>query len=105
MWHKTLAVLVSVLLASCMSLSKGGREVIVVGSKDAVVSCKPLGHVSARTGFRGIATLLVDDRLDTQLRNKVARKGGNYLLLEEKYASVNEESYAFGTAYACGPLK
>jgi hypothetical protein len=103
MLPKTPAALVSILLASCTSLSKGGRDVVVVGSKDAVVNCKPLGHVSARTGFQGIASVLAHDRLDTQLRNKVARKGGNYLLLEEKHAAVNEESHASGTAYSCGP--
>ena len=101
MLPKVLAAFVSVLLVSCMSLSKAGREVIVVGSKDEVRHCKQLGHVSARSGFRGIATFLVDERLDTTLRNKVARKGGNYLLLEEKHASINEESYAYGKAYVC----
>jgi hypothetical protein len=98
---KVLAILISVLLASCASLSDAGRKVVVVGSKDAVRNCRPLGHVSARSGFRGIASFLADKRLDTQLRNKVVRKGGNYLLLEEKQVFVNDESYASGRAYAC----
>ncbi len=99
---KVLAAFIPVLLVSCASLSEAGKDVIVVGSKDAVRGCQQLGHVSARSGLRGIASFLaVDERLDTQLRNKVARKGGNYLLLEMKHASVNEESYAYGKAYAC----
>ena len=102
MLQKALAALVSVLLVSCASLSEAGRDVMVVGSEAAVRNCRLLGHVSARTGLRGIASLLAaDEQLDTKLRNKVARKGGNYLLLERKEASLDEESYADGKAYHC----
>jgi glutamate 5-kinase len=102
MLHKTLAAFVSVLLASCTSLSEAGREVTVVGSEAAVSGCRQLGYVSTRSGLRGIASLLaVDEQLETKLRNKVARKGGNYLLLEMKHSSLDEESYAYGTAYHC----
>jgi hypothetical protein len=101
-WHKLFALLVATLLASCVSLTDAGRLVRVSGSEDAVQNCRRLGYVSASTGLRGIASLLAaDERLMAQLRNKVARKGGNVLLLEEKHASVNEESFANGTAYHC----
>ena len=102
MLQKAFAAFVSVLLMSCASLSEAGREVTVIGSETAVRNCRLLGHVSARTGLRGIAALLAaDEQLDTKLRNKVARKGGNYLLLELKHASLDEESHAYGRAYAC----
>jgi Domain of unknown function (DUF4156) len=102
MLQKAFSAFVSVLLMSCTSLSEAGRGVTVVGSEAAVSNCRLLGHVSARTGLRGIASLLAaDEQLDTKLRNKVARKGGNYLLLELKHASLDEESHANGRAYAC----
>jgi len=102
MLQKVLAALGSVLLVSCASLSEAGREVMVVGSEASVHNCRLLGHVSARTGLRGIASLVAaDEQLDTKLRNKVARKGGNYLLLERKEAFLDEESYADGKAYHC----
>ncbi|HYJ40032.1 MAG TPA: DUF4156 domain-containing protein [Steroidobacteraceae bacterium] len=102
MLQKAFAAFVSVLLVSCASLSDAGREVMVVGSEAAVGNCRLLGHVSARTGLRGVASLIAaDEQLDTKLRNKVARKGGNYLLLELKDTFLDEESYAYGKAYAC----
>jgi len=102
MLQKAFAAFVSVLLVSCASLSEAGREVMVVGSEAAVSHCRLLGHISARTGLRGIASLIAaDEQLDTKLRNKVARKGGNYLLLESKDTFLDEESYAYGKAYAC----
>src|SRR5262245_28692764 len=102
MVRRALALFIPFLLAACASLSKGGQNVFVVGSDEAVRGCKALGDVHARSSLRGIASFLAaSERVEIELRNKVARKGGDRLLLEWKETPINEDSYAFGKAYDC----
>ena len=71
------AVLCIVCIASCASLSEGGKAVQLTYNPNDVLGCKPLGIVSANPPF------VTPNDWNDKLRNKGAELGANFVLSEK----------------------
>ncbi len=99
----TVAVLLTtVLLTGCVSMSPAGERVRVVRNANLVKDCAPLGEITELSGFGGL--LLADvgyENNQRSMRNEVAQRGGDTLLLYGERLGPIAASQTQGEAFRC----
>lgn len=92
---------VATFLASCVSLTPAGEQVRITSNPDVVRGCAFLGEMKATTqlgrAFGGEGT----EDSERKLRNEVAAKGGNVVMIRRQDANIWGSARSVGEAYKC----
>ena len=95
-----LLILSSVVVAGCVSMSPAADGVSVVRNANQVRDCTSLGEIEATSGWGGVfagAGGLANNK--ATLRNDIARRGGDTLLILAEHATF--APHTIGEAYRC----
>ena len=105
-----LLVFAALCFVGCFSLSPGAKTVQFVVKADPPKGCQLVGSVDTKSGSAGLTiSILYEDDVHTILRNKVAERGGNFLVIDSiTNAPDDDGTLVFngaGRGFRCANLK
>ena len=103
-------IFMSIGSVGCFSLNPEAQKVQFVMKADPPKDCRFVGQVNTKTGTDGLTvSILYEDDVTVILRNRVAKRGGNFLVID-KITSAPDENGAvafvgLGRGFKCANLK
>ena len=103
-------ILLSIGSVGCFSLSPEAQKIQFVMKADPPKNCLFVGQVNTKTGTDGLTvSILYEDDVTIILRNRVAKRGGNFLVIDTITSAPDENGVVaftgLGRGFQCANLK